>query len=79
MALDLELIDRLLYENACRPDNADEISMIRQARNAVCYGGTTNSLISWMISPEWEQIPAEGPELLACSGTIMIKPTQEDT
>lgn len=79
MALDQELIDRLLFENATRPDNAEEVAMVRQARNAVCYGGTTNSLISWMLSDEWEQIPTEGPALPACSGTITIKPTQEDT
>lgn len=79
MELDWNLIERLMAVVSSRPDDQEEIAMMRQARNAVCYGGATNSLVSWTLSAAWEQIPAPGPALLACSGTIEIKPTQEDT
>ena len=45
----------LIYMLTSRPpyENPEEVEYIRQARNAVLYGGKVNSLVSWTLSDEW--------------------------
>jgi len=35
----------------------NEAEIVRRMRNVVAYQGIKNSLIEWMNSPQWEEIP----------------------